>query len=460
MAQQEQQFQEQGGIATMDPSPIRRWIISKLMTMQASEKRMLKKRDKAERTRQKLGGAHVVEYFHQVDDGYSHLSAQVLSSLLKRYDIEIRPHLVGAPTGHNVAEPELLNNLGLTDAKVIAPHYGIDFPDVESLPSADHSQLANAILAAQSDEGFFDCVQEVSTALWQGDGNALNDLAAKYGSATEQDTAQSVERGIARRAELKHYSSAMFYYAGEWYWGVDRLYHLERRLQELGVDRDMGSQCVMERPETQVSEVKDDGRLTFEIYASLRSPYTAIVFDRALKLAKDTGVNCVVRPVLPMVMRGVPATKEKGFYILFDTAREARAEGVAYGNVRDPIGQPVRNGYALYEWACKFDKGTEFLSNFLRAVFAEGINTNKPSGLKYVVEETGLGWQEGKQQLNNSLWQQELEDNRLTMYDSGLWGVPSFRLLDESGKELLSAWGQDRLWLFAKEIKRIVEARD
>lgn len=155
----------------------------------------------------------------------------------------------------------------------------------------------------------------------------------------------------------------------------------------------------------------------------------------------------------------MPATKEKGFYILFDTAREARAEGVAYGNVRDPIGQPVRNGYALYEWACKFDKGTEFLSNFLRAAFAEGINTNKPSGRKYVVEETGLGWQEGKQQLNNSLWQQELEDNRLTMYDSGLWGVPSFRLLDESGKDLLSAWGQDRLWLFAKEIKRIVEAR-
>lgn len=302
MAQQEQQFQEQGGIATMDPSPLRRWIISKLMTMQASEKRMLKKPDEAKRQRQKLGGAHVVEYFHQVDDGYCHLTAQVLSSLLKRYDIEIRPHLVGAPSGHNVAEPELLNNLGLTDTKTIAPHYGLDFPDVDSLPSAEHSQLANAILAAQSDNGFLNCVEDVTAALWRGDKDALNDLAAKYGSATEQETAQSVERGIARRAELKHYSSAMFCYAGEWYWGVDRLYYLERRLQELGVDPDMGSQCVMERPETPVNEVKDDGRLTFEIYASLRSPYTTIVFDQALKLAKDSGVNCVVRPLLPMVM--------------------------------------------------------------------------------------------------------------------------------------------------------------
>ena len=29
-------------------------------------------------------------------------------------------------------------------------------------------------------------------------------------------------------------SGAMFHYGGEWYWGVDRLYLLERRLAELG----------------------------------------------------------------------------------------------------------------------------------------------------------------------------------------------------------------------------------
>lgn len=35
-----------------------------------------------------------------------------------------------------------------------------------------------------------------------------------------------------------------------------------------------------------------------------------------------------------------------------------------------------------------------------------------------------------------------------------LWGVPSFRVLNQQGEETLSVWGQDRLWLVAQDIKR------
>ena len=50
--------------------------------------------------------------------------------------------------------------------------------------------------------------------------------------------------------------------------------------------------------------------------------------------------------------------------------------------------------------------------------------------------------------------QRLLEENRLAMYDAGLWGVPSFRLLNARGEPVLALWGQDRLWLFAREIQR------
>ena len=49
-----------------------------------------------------------------------------------------------------------------------------------------------------------------------------------------------------------------------------------------------------------------------------------------------------MRPVLPMVMRGLPVTRKKGSYIFKDVAREARANGVSFGNFYDPIGKPVR----------------------------------------------------------------------------------------------------------------------
>ncbi|MEZ7858911.1 MAG: DsbA family protein, partial [Porticoccaceae bacterium] len=202
-----------------------------------------------------------------------------------------------------------------------------------------------------------------------------------------------------------------------------------------------------------------DGRLTLEFYPSLRSPYTAAIFDRVVTLAQDTGVNFVVRPVLPMVMRGVPATREKGLYIFSDASREARESGIPFGNFYDPVGEPVRRCYSLYSWACEQGKGTALLSSFLRAAFALGINTNNDRGLRKVVEQAGLDWAQAKIIVGQDGWQDLLEANRLAMYEAGLWGVPSFRLLDQTGKPLVSLWGQDRLWLFAREIKHQLARR-
>ena len=106
-----------------------------------------------------------------------------------------------------------------------------------------------------------------------------------------------------------------------------------------------------------IGGVNDASELTLEFFPSLRSPYTSIVFDETVELAKKAGVNLLMRPVLPMVMRGVPATREKGMYIFSDTAREARRRGVPYGNMYDPIGNPVRRCYSLYPWAVSQGKG-------------------------------------------------------------------------------------------------------
>jgi 2-hydroxychromene-2-carboxylate isomerase len=160
-----------------------------------------------------------------------------------------------------------------------------------------------------------------------------------------------------------------------------------------------------------------------------------------------------------MVMRGVPVTRQKGMYIFGDTAREARAAGVDFGRFYDPIGEPVRRGYSLYPWACEQGKGVEYFSAFLRCAFAEGINLNNDRGLRKVVERAGLDWATARRLVGRPGWEAMLEENRLAMYESGLWGVPSFRLLDETGAQLLALWGQDRLWVIAQEIQRQLAAR-
>jgi len=448
-----EQFKDQGGAATMDPSPLLRWLTSRVMSRISRPTSTEARHAKAEQIRVKAGAPHRVDYFHQVDEGYSDLTAQVLERFAQRYDIELHCHLVRGQEGKNAPEPEMLASLARYEAHLIAPGYGLCFPQRPDPPEPEHVVVATQILAAQSSEDFPRVVAAVSAALWQGDDAALKRLAVAHGSASADAAAAAVSAGTEKRKALRHYSGAMFYYGGEWYWGVDRLYHLEMRLAALGVDRSPGESLIAPRPDMDLAGHTDQGRYTLELYASLRSPYTAVIFDRAVAFAQHAGVELKLRPVLPMVMRGVPATREKGMYIFMDAAREARVAGVPYGNFYDPIGDPARRCYALYPWAASQGKGVELCSSFLRHAFALGVNTNNDRGLRKVVEAAGLDWGAAQAHREDTAWEALLEDNRQTMYAAGLWGVPSFRLLNPAGEALLATWGQDRLWLVAHTLR-------
>ena len=446
---------DQGGFATSNPSPLVRWAASKVLGRIASAGYVEARRAKVERARRKAGGAHVVEYFHQVDDGYSHLAAQLLSPLLERYDIELVCHVVPAASGANAPEPELLAKLSAYDAVRIAPHYGLAFPP-NAAPDAKLAEAATGALAGVDGVEFAQLAPRLGEAVWNGSADGLRSALDGREAADAKTVQQALADGAARRKKLGHYSGAMFHYGKEWYWGVDRLYHLEQRLADLGARRSDGDGLLAPRPAIEVPERKDDGSLTLEFYPSVRSPYTAVAFDQTVDLAERSGVKLHVRPVLPMVMRGVPATRAKGVYIFSDSAREARAAGLNWGGFYDPIGRPTERCYAIYPWATRQGRGMELLRAFMHAAFHEGVNTNTEAGLRHVVESAGLDWEEARTQLDDTAWEAEIEANRVAMYELGLWGVPSFRLVKADGETALAVWGQDRLWLVSREIKRLL----
>jgi 2-hydroxychromene-2-carboxylate isomerase len=158
---------------------------------------------------------------------------------------------------------------------------------------------------------------------------------------------------------------------------------------------------------------------------------------------------------MPMVMRGVPAPAAKGLYIFLDAYREALHLGVPYGDMYDPIGKPVERGFSLWPFARERGRGAEYLSSFLRAAFAEGRNMGTDTGLRRVVEDAGLDWEQAKLHLDQEGWREELEANRQVMYEElGVWGVPSYRVRGPGSEPDLCVWGQDRLWLVAAELRR------
>jgi 2-hydroxychromene-2-carboxylate isomerase len=429
-------------------------IVPKLLGLDARRREFLRKL---------TGRPHALDFFHQVDDPYSHLALEAISPMLSRYEIEIRFHLTSQTDRDHAPEPELLSDYARRDCAAVAPYYGLEFPADSKPPYKADVATVEHLLAGLTcevnsdscgDSRFLEIAQQAGRALWQSDRDALERLTENIPQATDDEVKTAIDGGNELRSRRRHYSGGMFWYAGEWYWGVDRLYHLEGRLIELGAARSSGTEVRFARPPLDPGSIQNDGRLTLEIFPSLRSPYTAMIFERSLELAKSVAVPVTLRPVMPMVMRGVPAPPAKGLYIMLDALREASQIGAPFGNMYDPIGSAVERAFAIWPYAREKGRGAEFIAAFLRAAFVKGRPTGTIAGLRQVVEEAGLSFDEARAALEKDDWREELEANRLTMYEEmGLWGVPSYRLCEE-GKPDFSVWGQDRLWLVAAEIRR------
>ena len=434
----------------VDPPRWLRFIIRRIGDKATNPAKRARRRAHAETRRVKSGAPHIVEYFHQLDDPYSHLTAQVLAKFAARYDIVIKPHLINATGGKNQPRPAELAVWAHRDATLIAPHYGLNFPqDAPETPSTGLQSLAANYLAALSPAAFLTEIEAVSTALWTDD-KAFFAQRAKPSA----DGAAARATGSQRMAELRHSSGATFYYAGEWYWGVDRLFHLEARLQELAANKAGVNDYLVPRPDIDVSGV-DASALTLDFYPSLNSPYTSIIFDKTIAVKNACNIAFNHKPVLPMIMRGVAATNAKGTYIFFDTKREGEFLGVPFGPIITPIGAPTRAAYALLPWAYEQGRDEALMSSLLRAAWSESIPLHTKSGMRRAVERVGLDWNEARQHLKRDDWKQLIAEHQHEMVEGmGLWGVPSYRLSGPDGEPDLMVWGQDRLWLVAAEIKR------
>lgn len=410
----------------------------------------------AEGLRFLTGQPHRVHYFHQVDDPYSHLVAQLLEPFLERYDVELEVHLVGPPADAAAPDRERLVAYSRVDAQRIAEVRGLYFRDPGAQPSPELLGLATSVLAgAKSASSFAALAPRVGEALWDGDAGTLRALNKDQAGIPAAQIQALFASGNALREKLGHYLGAVFHYGGESYWGVDRLGYLEKRL--IGLRRLRQSATHLLAPRLEVSRDRIDAAgagLTLECFVSLRSPYSYIAMPRTFDLVARSGVKLVLKPVLPMVMRGLPVPQAKSMYITLDTKREAESVGVPFGRICDPVGQPVERAFSLYPFAASKGRGGEFLLAFCRAAFAEGIDTGSDAGMRKVVEAAGLSWAEAKKNVDPEKWRPELEANREEMLAMGIWGVPSYRLRGPAGQEDFCTWGQDRLWLIEDEIRR------
>jgi 2-hydroxychromene-2-carboxylate isomerase len=409
-------------------------------------------RTSAEAKREKENRPHEVLYFHKVDDPYSHLTIHYIDKIKSSFDVVLKPILVGEENSEAVHEPSMYNIYCLDDAKRIAPFYGVEF-SAESYPSKELIDKSNSILTAVEDDNFSEVAKKVSSALWDGDEESLNELTKHY-AVTESEVSKSLETGNKIRNEKDYYFGSAFYYEKELYWGVDRLHHLEDRLIELGAKTDLSNDSICSPNLSASLKLESEQKINLSFYPSLNSPYTYVSAKRVREMRDDYPINLITKPVLPMLMRNMTIPDIKGKYIISDAAREGRKHGYPMGSIYSPIGKPARKAYSLFPIIDEAGKGFEYIDELLKASFCDGINIGEDDYLESLVSQLGLDWPTINKDLNTKHWKKILDDNLKDMYAGNCWGVPSFKITDADGSNPFYVWGQDRMWLLKEEINR------
>lgn len=382
-------------------------------------------------------------FYFRVDDPYSWLLAQQLSQLSRDTGLRIRSRTMLQLPTEMYPQPELHKQYSIRDAALAAQLHNLKFVATNTPSHSDAFAASRILLAHENDPGYLSLAQTLCRHLWSGDIDAIHALGTRTDVMAEKEARKELEQRRDNFLKEGHYLTGTLNYGGSWYWGPDRLDHLRERLvRERG---EKWSESALEWRRLRLTRPpRGTQGEVLEFFFSFRSPYSYLALERALKLSKHYQLDLKIRPVLPMVMRGLAVPKAKRMYIVRDAAREARRAGVPFGKIFDPVGAGVERCMAIWPLAEREKKLARFVTEAGRAIWSEGINVASDAGLKKVVEAAGLQWSSAQLALKDSSWAEQASHNRDDMMAAGSWGVPTFRLRG------VTVWGQDRLPIIEK----------
>jgi 2-hydroxychromene-2-carboxylate isomerase len=406
------------------------------------------------------GERNLVRVFLQLDDPYSFLLLNYLPRLERNYAVRLDVRLVPGSEDEFKPAPAMLDAYATRECRMLASELDVPFLDAADRPVAAKKSALELMLADKASlPDYFASLGPAFTAYWRGDTDSVSRQLRE--GATAHDAAAILEANYARLRELGHYSGGMLHFGGEWYWGIDRILFLLDRLDRLGLRVGGDSDPEFEKLRrmtrtTLLSAVPECARQLppLELFFSYRSPYSYLALPKAFRIADSFGLDLRLRPVLPMVMRGLAVPPDKIRYIVLDANRCARSAGIPFGLIGDPVGAAAERCIALTFFAEREGRARQFALEAATAIWARGRDLAKDRPLRHVVEAAGLDWRKAREALAGVEWRKLAERNRDEMTGLGVWGVPIWKIGD------IALWGQDRDWLVERVIEELCDRGD
>ena len=400
------------------------------------------------RARQRITNAPSrLDFYFDIADPMSYLTAQAVARLTETYHVELAFHVITPPASDVDPSPVFRTKHAVRDAELIAQYWNVEFPAHKEADSGMVRDVGSAMIRERTAVEQLNAALDLGAALWTGDKKRLGPLLLKLGTESSGQVLPILNSNYAELRKAGHYQGAMLHYNGSWYWGIDRLPYLEAALAaELGVT---AAPVVTPRPEAERGPLKlSDKPLTCELWFSFRSPYSYLALERIEEVLAPYGVPLQLKPVAPMVVRGLPVPAVKRMYIVRDAKREADRLGIPFGELCDPLGKGIDHCLAIAHWAAQRGQLMAFSRSAMRGIWAEALDVSEYVDLRHIVERAGLPWDEARAAIGDASAAKAAQAHATELAVFSLWGVPSMRCGD------FVAWGQDRLPLLADRLRR------
>jgi len=240
-----------------------------------SDKRLIKNRMKAEKTRDRLKQPHILDIYIAIDDPVSYLLLQVLPELKQRYNLTFKFKTVLSRQDEMFPESELWNENALNDSIRMANLYQLTPPKTFSLDEILVQDVSLLLTQLETQSDFLSIASEIFHAVWQHNMPVIEKLIVENLASelfTLKKRLSSNENELMKKG---HYLSGVVHYQGEWYWGLERLQYLEKRLNSLFslVSKTVKYDKLHDLYKPLNEPIKDK-TTPLTIYFSIRSPYS------------------------------------------------------------------------------------------------------------------------------------------------------------------------------------------
>lgn len=378
-----------------------------------------------------------VEVYLALNDPHSFMLVQVLSDLEQRFKIRLKLFLIYEAVSSDNITPKLKRNWALKDANYTAEQYELKLIDKYPTTKA----LVTGQQMWQLSPKTVEHAVTIFNQTW------FDQFDFYYNTSTPLINFQI--KNQQRLIRKGHYLPATLFFAGDWFLGVDRLIHLENRLTKLGLNSGEVTQKYQANLLKHSYEPESDSRGKIinnaidkhvcEVFISLRSPYSYLGFEKVKALALKYNIPLLIKPILPMVMRGLDMPLNKARYIYFDAHREAKLANIPFGTFNDPIGKGIVNCYEIFSYAEYKGKAVDFISAAFEAIYVKNIDVTQHHVIKSICQAIDLNYSAAVEYAKEHDWQQWSDVNQTELEQLGFWGVPCFKYKNTY------CWGQDRL---------------